>query len=388
MLFEIHMLKNYPPTNLNRDETGSPKSCYFGGTQRGRISSQCLKRTWRTSPLFSQLLGEQGIRTRKLPELVAEELRNRGMTSDLVDIFQSKISGFANKDSKENKDLITSQIIFFSKKDITIIADQMEKLALLEPTDGQTSGIAPSQKSAKLIKEMKAADIEKLIKDGNTRPITMDIALFGRMVTSDVFNDVEAAVQTAHAFSTHPVNQESDYFTAVDDMISATKSDDKGAAMIGDIDYNACCYYHYISIDTDQLEVNLRHSPDAKALIKQVLPAFLQLMAFSDPTGKQNTFAGHVLPELLCVEIKEKKIPVSYANAFAEPVRFTGQHQLVHESQKKLIEEINAVDKAYDLEIKHRAWFSLHGSQFAPEKAQRMATFRELLESCQKWIDN
>lgn len=57
MLYEIHMIKNYPPTNLNRDDTGAPKTCMFGGALRGRISSQCLKRSWRTSEIFRQAIG-------------------------------------------------------------------------------------------------------------------------------------------------------------------------------------------------------------------------------------------------------------------------------------------------------------------------------------------
>ena len=81
MLYEIHIIKNYPPTNLNRDNTGAPKTCMFGGVLRGRISSQCLKRSWRTSELFRRAIGEShlGIRTRQLPQLVVDELRARGV---------------------------------------------------------------------------------------------------------------------------------------------------------------------------------------------------------------------------------------------------------------------------------------------------------------------
>ena len=117
MLYEIHMLKNYPPVNLNRDDTGMPKNCYFGGALRGRVSSQCLKRAWRTSPLFTEFLGTKGIRTRQLPELVAEELKKRGLDDDVVDALKVKVTGIANKDGKESKDLITSQMIFFSPQD-------------------------------------------------------------------------------------------------------------------------------------------------------------------------------------------------------------------------------------------------------------------------------
>lgn len=132
MLYEIHMLKNYPPVNLNRDESGAPKSCMFGGTTRGRVSSQCLKRSWRRSPLFSQTIGAEhlGIRTRKLPQLVAEKLAEMGVSQEYIDTVFPKISGFGNKDGAENKDgSYTAQIVFYAPEDIQAVAEAIyEKL--------------------------------------------------------------------------------------------------------------------------------------------------------------------------------------------------------------------------------------------------------------------
>lgn len=99
MLFEIHMLKNFPSTNLNRDETGAPKTCYFGGSQRGRISSQCLKRSWRTSELFG-VLESQGWRSRNLPEMVAKKLREMNVDEAYIDHAKLILTGIANKDKK------------------------------------------------------------------------------------------------------------------------------------------------------------------------------------------------------------------------------------------------------------------------------------------------
>ena len=111
MLLEIHMLKNYPSTNLNRDDTGTPKSCLFGGIQRSRISSQCLKRSWRTSPLMQhELKNHLGIRTRKLPELICQKLK--GVVEDsYLPLIQKKLSGIGNKNSKETNSGITNQIM-------------------------------------------------------------------------------------------------------------------------------------------------------------------------------------------------------------------------------------------------------------------------------------
>lgn len=388
MLYEIHMLKNYPPANLNRDDTGMPKTCYFGGAQRGRISSQCLKRAWRTSPLFEKFLGPRGIRTRRLPERIAEELKKRGIAEDIAAAVRKAVSEIAksennnnDNDDKENKTKnkkskeetpITSQILFCSNDDITAVADAVETLLKKNGMKGNN---------------IKAKEILEQIKDADIRPLTLDIALFGRMVTSPAFANVEAAVQTAHAISTHPVNPESDYFTAVDVLVSQADDLDTaagGAGMIGEIDYNSCCYYHYIAIDTDVLKRNLVNSPEAQKLMDEVLPAFIQIMAYTDPSGKQNSFASHVLPELLCVEIKEKKIPVSYANAYASPVNFSASGRVIGDSVKALVEEINRIDESYGLEVKHRFWFSPRIKDEQPRKCEIAQNMGELLLKCRQ----
>ena len=385
MLYEIHMLKNYPPANLNRDDTGMPKTCYFGGAQRGRISSQCLKRAWRTSPLFKQFLGPRGIRTRRLPERIADELKKRGIAEDIAAAVRKAVSEIAksenNKnedDNRENKtknkkskeeDPITSQILFYSNDDIAAVADAVEALLRKNGMKGD---------------KIKADDILGQIKDACIRPITLDIALFGRMVTSRGFTNIEAAVQTAHAISTHAVNSESDYFTAVDDIISQTDVTVRGAAHLDVTDYNSCCYYHYIAIDTNVLKQNLVNSPEAQKLMDEVLPAFIQIMAYTDPSGKQNSFASHVLPELLCVEVKEKKIPVSYANAYATPVPFLASGKLIENSVKALIEEIDRIDENYGLEVKHRFWFCPRIKDMQPRKCEIAQNMGELLIKCRQ----
>ena len=363
MLFEIHMLKNYPPVNLNRDDTGSPKTCWFGGVQRGRISSQCQKRSWRKSELYEKYIGSIGVRTRTLPSLVEEALRNKGLDEDFIAVAKEKASGIANKDGKESDKGITRQIVFYSPQDIDAVA---EKMILLFEED---------QKSVSAFKKRTAKDIAASFKDVKTRPISVDIAMFGRMVTSNAFRDVEAAVQVAHAVSTHAVNQESDYFTAADDLLEGTE--ETGAAMIRDIDFNSCCYYQYVSIDTDQLLENLKDSPDASALIGKLIPAFIRIMAFSNPSGKQNSFAGHSLPSLMCVEVKSDKIPVSYANAFASPVNVR-KGDVIGESVSRLTKEIDKLDKAFGVDSE-RFWFC-PDSDSAPEKAVRCDGLSDLCE--------
>lgn len=368
MLYEIHMLKNYPPTNLNRDDTGAPKTCVFGGVTRGRISSQCLKRSWRTSDLFKAEVGEEnlGVRTRKLPALVADKLLELGVAPALVDAVKPRITGFGNKDGKETKDGTTAQVIFFAPQDIEAAA-----LAVKEKLTGC--------KTAKDVEKLKAKELQDAVAGADIRPITLDIALFGRMVTCDAFRDVEAAMQVAHAISTNKVCVESDYFTAMDDLLRGETIDEKGAAMIGDLDYNASCYYLYASLDTDELLENLKYSEDAEAIVKKALPALLRAMAFTDPSGKQNSFAGHVLPSAVMVECKTRKVPTSMVNAFVKPA---GTADPVEDSIRKLAEETDMTARNFGLPVEVRLWFCVDKYEIKPQSATKcFAAFPELVDA-------
>jgi len=344
MLIEIHMLKNYASSDLNRDDTGSPKSCVFGNVMRGRISSQCLKRSWRTSELFKkEMEGNIGIRTRRMPELVTAELKKRDVAEEYLQSAEKKLSGFANKDGKENKEgNWTNQVVIYSSDDIKAIADVVEQKI-------NESG------NIKGFEKITAKEIEASLKNAKTRPISLDIALFGRMVTSDAFSNVEASMQVAHAFSTNKVVMETDFFTAMDDLINGT--DETGSSMMGDIDYNSSCYYLYASLDISKLKDNLKNSEDVEEIIKKAVPVILQTMVYMNPSGKQNSFAAHSLPAAVLVECKDFPVPVSYANAFVKPAKASADTDLITESENKLIEYVNKTDHAFELPVKKRFWF-------------------------------
>ena len=373
MLIEIHMLKNYPPVNLNRDDSGAPKSCFFGGVQRGRISSQCLKRNWRTSEIF-RTLGSYGIRTRAMPALVGERLAELGIGPEFVEEAVKKLTGVANKEGTINKKgAITAQIVIYSKEEIERIAQAVK--AAIE-ADGSLKAF--SKRTPKEFDQLKVCAKEK--------PVTADIALFGRMVTSDYFADVDAAMQVAHAISTHAVNRESDYFTAVDDLLGQS-DDSSGAGMIGDVDYNSCCYYEYAALDTDILRENLKSCPDREALMEKLVPVLLKAMAFSNPSGKQNTFARQVLPEAVMVECKKDKIPLSYVNAFETPVASWGsQPNLVENSLKKLTAHVDCMDHAYELPVLHRVFFAPRYPEIHPASCDKYSQFSALTKACAEWL--
>ncbi|MDW7657820.1 MAG: type I-E CRISPR-associated protein Cas7/Cse4/CasC [Bacillota bacterium] len=367
MLYEFHILKNYPPTNLNRDDSGSPKSCMFGGVQRSRISSQCLKRSWRQSDIFSKHVNELGIRTRKLPELVCSELQMMGIDDQYVRAASKKVTGFGNDKGSENDNNRTSQIMFFSKADITAVAERI-------------SQVIREAESLDKFEKMNVKDWQKKMNDVPVRPITVDIALFGRMVTSDAFADVEASMQVAHAISTHAVNQESDFYTAVDDLVKGGSEDDTGAGMMGDTDFNSSCYYIYAALDMEELKANLKNSTEAQKHINGIVRCLVETMAFTNPSGKQNSFAGHVVPDVIYIEKKSRKIPISYANAFSEPVYSTRQKGLVRASADRLATEIDDIENQFGLSVDSRFWFCRYTDVKAPNSAHMANSFQELLE--------
>lgn len=372
MMLEFHMLKNYPPVNLNRDDSGAPKSCFFGGVMRGRVSSQCLKRSWRRSPVFQEL-GSSGVRTRHMPEKVSELLREKGVAPEYIETAKKMLTGVANKEGKENsKGNYTAQIVLYAPEDLERLA---EKVMEAIQADGTPKKFA----------QHKAKDFVKLVDDAKVRPVTADIALFGRMVTSEAFRDVDAAMQVAHGISTHAVNRESDYYTAVDDLLD--DRDENGAGMMGDTDFNSCCYYEYASLDVDQLRENLKYSEDCETLIRKLIPTLIRVMAYTNPGGKQNSFAGQVLPAFIMVECKREKIPLSYVNAYEEPVKLYGRNpQVVENSIRKLFDEVALMDDVYGLKVEHRAWLAPR-TQSNLENGERMERFEDLCAAVANWIE-
>lgn len=351
MLVEFHIIQNHAPSNLNRDDTGSPKDCIFGGVRRSRISSQSLKRAIRRSPQFTGAF-QDGLawRTRQLPELVYEDLKQRGWADSKAQVGADKASGFGNKEGKERDNRETAQMMFITPADVEAV-----------------SGVifhAGSDKTEAEFRAVKAADLQKSAQLRGWRPITPDIALFGRMITSDAFRDVEAAAQVAHALSTHRMDHEFDYFTAVDDLKQITDDeDDRGAGMVGDVEFTSACYYKYLSVDMAGLVANLAGAQAdaevqaaARRLAVRSMAALLKAVIFSTPSGKQNTFAAHQLPDAILVEVRPEATPVSYANAFVKPVVM--KRDLVEESVAALVAHVDKLTCTFELQSTARLWLS------------------------------
>jgi CRISPR system Cascade subunit CasC len=352
MFVQIHLLQSLPPGNLNRDDTGQPKKCLFGGVTRGRISSQCQKRNIRRTPQFQEYLGGGALRSRYLPKLVCDALALQGvdgfddteaavLSGVLAKQFKSEKTGGEEGEASaapKNEEKATKQVVFFTR---AFVGKMVEDIA----------SARNAKKVAKLTKGEKKdwyAGFFKTYRPEIARAseqLTPDIAMFGRMTTSDLLVDVEATCQVAHAISTHEAIIESDYFTAMDDLAVGP-----GAAYIGSSDtetsfFNAAVYYKYFNIDVDALR-DEKHLTEAfsREDAAKLVGAFLEAAVRVNPTGKQNAFAAHGMPELILVELSGTKQPISYANAFLQAVE--GEN-LMKESAVALDTYITSVAAAY-----------------------------------------
>ncbi len=294
---QLHLLTSYPPSNLNRDDLGRPKTAIMGGKTRLRVSSQSLKRAWRTSDLFAEALkGHIGTRTKTMGVEVYNALKAKGVAEGNAKTWAKQVAEVFGKAKKANaakplEELEIEQLAHFSPEEKSAIFALADKLA--------ASITAPSADDLKLLQKNHSA---------------ADIAMFGRMLASSPAFNTEAAVQVAHAVTVHDVAVEDDYFTAVDDLNSG--ENDLGAAHIGETEFGAGVFYLYLCINRDLLEENLGD----KELANKSLAALVEAAAKVAPNGKQNSFASRAYSSYILAEKGEQQ-PRSLSVAFLKPVR-------------------------------------------------------------------
>jgi len=287
---QLHFLTPYAPSNLNRDDLGRPKTALFGGSQRMRVSSQSLKRAWRTSEVFEGALdGHIGTRTKRFGELVLP-LLTKGLD-------EKKATKVASRLAES----------FGAVKDVGL---QTEQLAHITPEEKRQLE-ALARKLAKEGREPTAEEVDALV--GQAKGAA-DIALFGRMLAAKSWFNTEAACQVAHAISIHKVAIEDDYFTAVDDLKGPTE--DAGAGHVGTQEFASAVLYHYVCVDRGLLAENLGAD---EALVQATLRALGQACLTVSPNGKQSSFAARSRAHFALVE-KGSSQPRSLASAFLRPV--------------------------------------------------------------------
>lgn len=314
---QLHLLTFFPPANLNRDDTGRPKTAVVGGATRLRLSSQALKRAWRESPVFSTALaGHMGQRTQRMGEVVLAHLRAGGMGDEKALEAARTIAGVFGKikDIKNDNPAQTEQLAFISPE---------ERLAALAVADQALKGEKIDVKAADLLRRVDTA---------------ADIALFGRMLADNANFNRDAAAQVAHAITTHKVTVEDDYYTAVDDL--KTKEEDAGAGFLGEAAFGSGVFYLYLCIDRSLLARNLGGDT---SLATTALIALVEAAATTAPRGKQNSFAAHGRAGYVLAE-RGGQQPRTLAGAFARPVTGT---DLMTCSIKALCDFRAAIDKAY-----------------------------------------
>jgi len=354
MIIQIHTLKQHAPSNLNRDDSGAPKSCIFAGTERLRISSQCLKRKIRTGNAMDSFRANAGasdmIRTRSLKEYVLSEVSSdpviavatavaihsmamapgnfekslgkadkkkdiepmldpksktkislKGGVADISMLDESDMNVFVERSMLEgNYD--GTQVIALSKNEIKTLAGMIE--------DARTEDSSPGWVGRAVTEYASAIKLRN-----NRGDLSSDVAMFGRMITGEgLFDNVDSAIQVAHAISTRPMNLDVDFWTAADDFIT-----DNGSAHMGDRMFAASTFYEYASINVDTLKANLLASgfDNVDEIAADMIKAVIASSVMENPSGYQNSFASHPLASSLVIHVGSGS-PFSAASAFAD----------------------------------------------------------------------
>jgi CRISPR system Cascade subunit CasC len=368
MQLEIHILQSFPPANLNRDENGMPKSTVFGGRPRARISSQCQKRATR---LFYQQYAEIdnshfAQRSRAwMPELKA--LLTAAEIADDQAAVAAKLALEVLGAKIEGDKIESSTILFLGKTEIEAMADILIKnWQAIEP--GLTAKEPALPKKDPNLPKV----IEKALADSDKPG---DVALFGRMMAALPTVNVDAAVQMAHAISVNTLQQEFDFFTAVDDLGA---SDDQGADHMGETGYNSSTYYRFANLNLKQLEKNLGTSDQVSVVAKAFAEAFIKAI----PTGHQNSFAAHSLPALVMLIVRTGQ-PVSLVDAFEHPIRPGNKLSLLANAVQALDEHWADITTMYgNKAIKYQGVVTRKGlaEQLDMLKEAKVASMDDLLD--------
>lgn len=370
LFLEFHLIQNFAPSNLNRDDTGAPKDAIFGGQRRARVSSQCFKRATRLAAAEHDLLPQEnrGIRTKKLQSLLLEKLADREPQEAKAKI-EAALSAAGLKLKDDGK---TEYLLFLGENEVTAFADLIQQHWDALPVGGD-------KKSKKDSKAAIPPDIVKQAKTLLNGGKAVDVALFGRMLADLPAVNQDAACQVAHAISTHRVEREFDYFTAVDDK---GDEDETGAGMIGQVEFNSATFYRYAALDVNKLRSNLQKD---RELTLSAVAAFTEALVRAIPTGKQNSFAAHNPPDFIGISLRHAT-PLNLANAFEKPVSARADRALTEQSVERLAayeEKLAAVYAAADDQ-----WLFLDlTDQWPKNKGDKAATLPELVQKVRHLID-
>lgn len=336
MYMDIYAIQNVPPSNINRDETGNPKTALYGGVLRSRVSSQAWKRAMRHT--FCVRMGKDhvGKRTMNAVQVIVDSMLEQRPQCDeeKASKYASailKVIGIKTKPSKRagaaSGKPVTDYLIFLANSEI----ERLAALALEWMDQGKKLD----------------SDMQKKIADIFYNEQAVDIALFGRMLADAPNLNTDATAQVAHAISVDAIRPEYDFFTAKDDCADI---DNAGAAMMDSVGFNSSTLYRYANVNLTALLEQLNNIEDTSKAASVFVEAFIRSM----PTGKQNSYGNRTLPETSIVVFRENQ-PINAVEAFEKPVKASEDRSISQIASFRLIEELHMIEKAYDEKPKH-AW--------------------------------
>jgi CRISPR system Cascade subunit CasC len=349
---ELHIIQSVPVACLNRDDLNSPKTAIFGGVQRARVSSQSWKRAIREMAKGECPTLFNGNRSRRMVHELSTKLESKGFLKDVAVIVAQQVANIVETlDSKTDADGYKKikTLMFFSDaeyeavanavtNDIRLLAEKVRDLSNdVESAKATLMGIDDDKRKEKAKKEIE--NLEKELEKGNkallkafgAKPIrdaiksvqlkdAADIALFGRMVANDHSLTVEAASMFSHALSTHKVDNEIDFFAAVDDL---QPKEESGAGMTSTLEFNSATYYRFSALNLDMLADKDHLESSTREQRQHVVRTFLEATIKAIPGARKNTMNGNTLPVYVLGIVRETGHPIQLINAFENPVRST-----------------------------------------------------------------
>lgn len=375
---ELHLLQSFAPSCLNRDDTNTPKDCMFGGVRRARISSQCFKRAIRRSDVFQSVVnGNVGQRTKLVAKLLRDRLVAAGkdpeQAAQVTTDFILAYAGGLDSDGERTKVLL-----YLGDAEVQRWAEALlGQWDALTGEGGKAAGAEarPGRRKASagagdLIKAL----VRDLLKTSKTEAQAPDIALFGRMLAENPDANIDAACQVAHAISTHRVEVEMDFYTAVDDL---QPKEDTGAGMMGFTGYDSACFYRYARIDGRQLLENLKSAELAEA----AAGAFLRASAIAVPSARQNAFAAFNPPSFALAVVRRDGQGWNLANAFERPVPTGGDSGLVERSVSALDAYWGRLSAAYGASgVAAAPFYTLESDHKPANLTERVSGLDELVD--------
>lgn len=339
MFVDFCAIQTVPSNNINRDDTGAPKTALYGGVRRARVSSQAWKKAMRDS--FTDLLPEdmRAVRTKLVADQVAAviEAERPELAEKALDMAQAALNaaGIQVEKSKRSGDdegkVAAKYLIFISNAEIASLAH-----AAIAWEDSGTDWA-----------NAKTKDLKKDVVDCFHGKQGVEIALFGRMLADAADLNVDACAQVAHAISVDRVTQEYDYFTALDQCAS---DDNAGAAMIDSTGFNSSTLFRYATVNVTELAQQLGDA----IVAADAVAAFAKAFICSMPTGKQNSFANRTLPNAVLVSVRAQQ-PINPVGAFEAPVRPSDNDSIAHRAAVRLGERVRSIEEAYDMPAQ-KAW--------------------------------